>query len=60
MFGEISLASIRHGLTAAGPLIVAYTPVTGSEWDQLVGALMTAAGLLWSIYRKIANKPRAL
>ena len=60
MFKELSLASVRHGLTAAGPLLVALTPVTATDWDAFVGAAMTIAGLAWSYWRKVADKPRAV
>jgi hypothetical protein len=55
---EILLASLRHALTAAGPLIAAFTPVTSSDWEAFVGAALTAFGLGWSIWRKIRNAPR--
>lgn len=55
---ELSLATIRHGLTAAGPLIAALTPVSGSEWEAFVGATLTVWGLGWSFWRKIKNQPR--
>lgn len=58
MFQELSLATVRHALTAAGPLVVALTPVTGGDWEAFVGAAMTIAGLLWSYWRKIQNRPR--
>lgn len=60
MFTELSLATVRHGMTAAGPLIAALTPITGSEWEAFVGAATTAVGLAWSFWRKIANQPRAV
>lgn len=58
MLTELSLATVRHALTAAGPLIVALSPITQADWDTLIGAVMTIAGLVWSYWRKIKNAPR--
>ena len=58
MFKELTGGTIRHFLTAAGPLIVAYSPATASEWDTFIGSIVTLVGLGWSWKRKIENKPR--
>lgn len=49
MVSQIVLLVLRHGLTAFGLTGV----LSNDELSQLVGALATAVGLLWSAWRKI-------
>jgi len=40
---------VRHGLTAVGGSLVAKGLITASAFDQVIGAIVVIAGLLWSI-----------
>lgn len=47
------LGIIRHLLTSAGGALAAKGVITAAEADTVAGALMTVAGVGWSIYEKI-------
>lgn len=42
----------RHILTAAGAVLVTHGYVDESTVQEIVGALSTAVGLIWSYYNK--------
>lgn len=44
---------IRHGLTAVGGSLVTKGVITSSMFDEVVGALVVIAGILWSIVSKM-------
>ena len=45
---------IRHVLTAAGGIAIATGYVTAGEVEVIVGAVVTLAGVAWSIWDKKA------
>jgi hypothetical protein len=50
-----NLASlIRHGLTAAGGFLIAKGLASAGQVDELAGAIVTIAGIVWSL---VKNKP---
>ena len=55
---ETISALVRHGLTTAGGSLVSMGLIGDSQAQAFVGAGMTVAGIVWSIYRKWADKPR--
>lgn len=50
---EILLGLLRHALTTAGGLLVSKGYLGASGLEELVGALITVAGALWSIIHKV-------
>ena len=46
------LGLVRHALTVAGGAFVASGTLTGSEVEQIVGAIVTLIGAGWSVYSK--------
>ena len=52
MTQEQLLGIVRHILTAAGGIIIARGLVSEALWEQIAGAALTVAGLVWSILSK--------
>jgi hypothetical protein len=53
-----SLKSIvRHGLSFGGGFLVARGLVTVDQANELAGAVITALGVAWSIYKNRKNPP---
>lgn len=46
---------LRHVLTAAGAIAVAKGYATDDMISQIIGALSTIGGLVWSVYQKHAT-----
>ena len=42
---------VRHGLTAAGGFLVAKGLASADQVGELVGAIITIVGTVWSIWR---------
>ena len=55
---ESILALIRHGLTTAGGVLVTAGLSSSDEITSMAGAAVGLMGFGWSIYRKVADKPR--
>lgn len=56
LFQEIFMGIVRHGLSWAGGLLVANGYANASTEQQIIGAGITLAGILWSwIQKKTAN-----
>lgn len=53
------LSLLRHGLTAGGGGLVANGTATNDEWQQIVGALVTIIGVVWSIWQRHQSKLQA-
>lgn len=45
-------AVVRHGIGAAGGAAAVDGAATGNDWQALLGAVMTAASIAWSIWEK--------
>ena len=43
---------VRHGLTSVGGSLVAKGLITATAFDQVVGAAVVIAGLVWSVASK--------
>lgn len=54
------LSLIRHALTAGGGGLVANGTATNDEWQQLVGAIITIIGIVWSIWQRQQAKAATL
>lgn len=52
---EILLSILRHLLTAGGGAVVTSGTLSGAEVEQGIGALLTLAGLVWSVIEKRAK-----
>jgi len=52
MLVETVLALVRHGLTAGGAYFVTEGVATTMDMNTFVGAIVTAGGLGWSMWRK--------
>ena len=46
------LGVIRHLLTTGGGYLVANGTLTGAQSESAIGALVTIAGILWSVLEK--------
>jgi len=53
---EVVLGFARHVLTAAGGGLATNGTMTGDELGQGIGALLTLAGIAWSIWAKRKQK----
>lgn len=62
MTKEVILGAVRHALTFGGGFLVSSNWLTGSDMDAFVGAIITIAGVVWSIIQKrsTANALKAL
>ena len=49
---EAALGVLRHILTTLGGGLIAQGLVTTSQWSDAAGAIVTLAGVGWSIYQK--------
>lgn len=47
---------LRHALTALGGGLVTRYEVPGSEVEVIVGGVVTAAGVAWSVWDKRRNR----
>ena len=52
---EIVFGLVRHVLTAAGVYFVNEGQLEMTQAETLVGAIMTIAGIAWSIWQKKKN-----
>jgi len=52
MTQEQVLGVVRHVLTAVGGILIAKGLVGEGNWTELTGAVMTLAGVIWSIKSK--------
>ena len=52
MIGQIIGAVVRHGVGAAGGAVAAGGVAGGDDIQALVGAIMAAISIAWSIYQK--------
>lgn len=52
MFFQFILGLIRHSLTYGGGLLTAQGWGNASDWDQVIGAILTIVGIGWSIWDK--------
>lgn len=52
---EIILGLLRHALTAGGGILVAKGYLESATVETIVGAIVTMAGALWSVYDKKKN-----
>lgn len=43
---------VRHGLTAVGGSLVAKGLITATVFDEVVGAVVVIAGVVWSVVSK--------
>ena len=43
---------IRHALTTVGGMFVANGMITNTDQDAIIGGLMAAIGVAWSLYDK--------
>lgn len=48
---------IRHGLTAAGGFLIAKGLASAGQVDELAGALVTLAGIGWSVFKNKNTPP---
>lgn len=53
------LGMVRHALTFGGGALATNGLASDAEVEQLVGALVTAAGIIWSILDKRAKRKAA-
>lgn len=53
---ETLLGIVRHALTTAGGVLITKGVVTATTLDQGVGALLTLAGVAWSVASKLVSK----
>jgi hypothetical protein len=51
------LGIVRHGLTFVGGLLVTKGLMDAGMVEQVMGALMTVVGALWSVFSKKAPAP---
>ncbi len=63
---ELILLIIRHGLSALGVLLMSQGFLTDEDSrlfvqgaGEILGGILTIAGLAWSAQRKVARAPRA-
>ena len=47
---------VRHGLTSVGGSLVAKGLITATAFDQVIGAVIVLAGVLWSVASKAILK----
>jgi len=64
MFKDVALGQLRHYLSGAGVYLIAQGVTDAGTWEQVIGAVMTIAGIGWSVIDKylagrIAPKPPA-
>ena len=53
-----SIASlVRHGLTALGGFLIAKGMASAGQVDELAGAIVTIAGVIWSLVKNKNNTP---
>ena len=57
---EAILALLRHGLTTGGGILVANDYATNDEITSAAGWIVGLLGFGWSLWRKYANRPRAV
>jgi len=48
---EQILGILRHGLTFVGGVLIAKGLLSEGSMQELIGALMTAVGSIWSIFK---------
>lgn len=53
-----SIASlVRHGLTALGGFLIAKGMASAGQVDELAGAIVTIAGVIWSLVKNKNTPP---
>jgi hypothetical protein len=50
---------VRHGLTAAGGFLIAKGLASAGQVDELAGAVVTIAGVIWSLVKNKNTPPPA-
>ncbi len=50
---EIVGSVLRHGMTALGPLLVYTGLASAGSLNEIIGAVITLYGFVWSIWRKL-------
>ena len=50
---------VRHGLTAAGGFLIAKGLASAGQVDELAGAIVTIAGVIWSLLKNKNTPPPA-
>lgn len=50
---EIVFSLLRHGLTTAGGTLVSKGLMTSDDVSTTVGAVVTLAGVVWSVVSKV-------
>lgn len=57
---QFVLGIVRHVLTFGGGMLTAQGWGEASDWDQIIGAILTLVGVAWSVWNKrrlLAGKP---
>ena len=53
---ELTLAALRHGLTAGGVYVIQTGYASEATWEKLTGAVLVIVGFAWSAWRKYARE----